>query len=149
MSTTLIHKAVVSQFITEAFERFDEEYLPFLLSEDFVAHPWATLDLPRGPEGMIQVVRRLRTLFAHPQVTVGDLVAEGDRVVARYRFEADYVAELAGVPAGGRRVRMDGILIARMDGGKIAEYWREEDQLGMLRQLGVEPMPTAAMQPAA
>jgi len=149
MSTTLIQKAIVSQFITEAFERFEVEYLPYLISRDFVAHPWEALGLPRGPEGMGQVVRRMRTLFSKAQVTVGDIVAEGDRVVARYLFEADYVGELAGVPATGRRVRTSAILIARMEGGKIAEVWREQDQLGMMRQLGMAPLPEVEMQPAA
>ena len=37
-----------------------------------------------------------------------------------------------GVPATGRRVRVPGILLARVHGGKVAEYWREEDQLGLL-----------------
>ena len=38
---------------------------------------------------------------------------------------------------------MDGIDIARFEGGKIAEIWHIEDVMGMMQQLGVIPSPGA------
>lgn len=121
MSETLLHKAVVAQLVTEVFERFSDEHLHHLVTPDFRAHPWESLGLPEGPEGLRRVVAWLRGAFAAPKVSVSDLVAEGDRVTARYLFEADHVGELMGVPATGRRVRLPGILFARVRDGKVAE----------------------------
>ena len=39
---------------------------------------------------------------------------------------------------------MPGIGIFRLDGGKVAELWVIYDQLGMLQQLGMAPMPGQA-----
>lgn len=141
MSTDLIHKAVVSQFISETFERFSGEHLHHLLTEDFHAHPWAGAGIPDGPGGMARVAAFLGEKFSNARVVVHDLLAEGDRVVARYTFEADHTGELAGTAPTGRRIRLPGILIARLRDGKIAEYWREEDQLGMLAQIGAVAAP--------
>ena len=56
----------------------------------------------------------------------------------RYVFEADHTGSLMGVPATGKRVSITGIFIARLDDGKLAEYWREEDSLGLMQQLGTD-----------
>ena len=139
MSATLLNKAVVAQFLAEVFENFRGEYLDHLVTSDLRAHPPAALGLPDGPEGVRQLLPALRATFANPKVSVPDMVAEGDRVVARYLFEADHAGELMGVPATGRRVRIPGILVARVREGKVAEYWREEDRWDLMRQIGGNP----------
>lgn len=146
MSATLLNKAVVAQFLAEVFENFRGQYLDHLVTPDLRAHPLAALGLPDGPEGVRRLLPALRAAFANPKVSVPDMVAEGDRVVARYVFEADHAGELMGVPATGRRVRIPGILVARLREGKVAEYWREEDQWGLLQQIG--GVPEAALQGA-
>jgi hypothetical protein len=35
-----------------------------------------------------------------------------------------------------------------MEGGKIAEGWAQMDQLGMLRQIGIDPLASAKATPA-
>lgn len=149
MTTNLIHKAVVNQFLTEAFERLDPQHLPYLVTEDFIAHPWTELGISRGPEGMKRVVLALRSSFSNARVVVKDLIAEGDKVVARYHFEADHCGGFAGVSASGRRVRTHGILVAHMRNGRIAECWREEDHVGLLQQLGAATALESGLRPVA
>lgn len=36
----------------------------------------------------------------------------------------------------GKRITHAGITIVRIAGGKIAEFWKQDDALGVLRQLG-------------
>ena len=74
-------------------------------------------------------------------VGVEDGLAEGDKVAVRYVYEADHTGELMGIGGTARRVRLPGTFIARVEGGKIAEYWRQEDHLGLMQQLGVIPAP--------
>lgn len=130
------HKATVARFVEAAFEQFDPDSMDNLVTADFHAHPWAAYGIPDGPEGMKQVLAMLEPAFSNAHVTIEDVVAEGDRVAVRYVFEADHTGALAGIEATNKRIRLPGILIARLEGDKLAEYWREENQLDLMQQLG-------------
>ena len=71
--------------------------------------------------------------------TIEDLIAEGDKVVARWRSRATHQGEYMGIPPSGEAVEFTGISVYRIEGGKIAESWNSEDQLGLLRQIGAVP----------
>jgi predicted ester cyclase len=73
------------------------------------------------------------------QVTIEDLIAEGDRVAARVRFRGTHQGKLESIAPTGRRVESTGIIISRIEGGKIAEDWANFDDLGLMRQLGAIP----------
>jgi hypothetical protein len=52
--------------------------------------------------------------------------------------------EMMGPAPTGRRVRTSGIDVFRLADGKLAEHWATVDALGMLRQIGVVPVPGPA-----
>jgi predicted ester cyclase len=68
--------------------------------------------------------------------TIEDLIAEGDKVVARWRARATHQGEYMGIPPTGNEVEFTGISVYRIEAGKIAESWNEEDELGLMRQIG-------------
>jgi predicted ester cyclase len=70
---------------------------------------------------------------------VEDLIAEGDKVVARWRSRATHQGEYVGIPPTGKEVEFTGITVYRIEGGKIAESWTIEDELGLRRQIGTFP----------
>jgi steroid delta-isomerase-like uncharacterized protein len=72
---------------------------------------------------------------------VDDLIAEGDKVVARWRAEGTHTGSFQGVPPTGRRASITGITIFRLRDGKIVEEWGESDMLGLLQQVGALPGP--------
>lgn len=90
-------------------------------------------------EGVRQFTIALRTAFPDVLCTVNDIVAEGDKVAARFPLWGTHRGEFMGVPATGRRIEMSGIDIVRFEAGKAAEHWGEFDQVGMFQQLGVVP----------
>jgi predicted ester cyclase len=67
--------------------------------------------------------------------TLEDLIAEGDRVVARWRSRATHQGEYMGIPPTGKEVEFTGISVYRIETGKIAESWTVEDELGLMRQI--------------
>jgi predicted ester cyclase len=73
--------------------------------------------------------------------TIEDLIAEGDKVAARWRARATHRGEYVGVPATGREVEFTGISVYRIEGDRIAESWTVEDELGLMRQIGAVPEP--------
>ena len=73
--------------------------------------------------------------------TIEDLIAEGDKVVARWRSRATHQGEYMGIAPSGKEVQFMGISVYRMEEGKIAESWTVEDQYGLMRQIGAIPEP--------
>lgn len=82
--------------------------------------------------------------FPDRQVTIDDVVAEGDRVVVRTTLNGTHQGEMQGIPATGNAVTQPSITIFRLTNGKIAEGWYASDHLSMMQQLGVIPAPKAA-----
>jgi predicted ester cyclase len=71
--------------------------------------------------------------------TLEDMVAEGDKVVARYTARFTHKGTYMGIPATGKQVAAKGVEIYRLAGGKIVESWDFPDTLGMMTQLGAIP----------
>ena len=72
---------------------------------------------------------------------MGQHRAEGDEAVVRHHWTGTYRGEYRGIPPTNKKVTMWGINIGRIAEGKIVERWFRSDTLGLMRQLGVVPMP--------
>jgi predicted ester cyclase len=68
--------------------------------------------------------------------TIEDIIAEGDKVVARWRSRATHQGEYMGTTASGKEVQLTGISFYRIEGGKIAQEWSVEDEYGLIAQIG-------------
>jgi steroid delta-isomerase-like uncharacterized protein len=109
-----------------------------LVSEDFLNHD-APPDVPRGPAGLRGMVTMLRTAFPDIRYDTEELIAEGDKVVARTTMSGTHTGPFFGIPPTGRRVVQAQIHILRFVEGKAVEHREVRDDLGMLQQLGVIP----------
>jgi len=65
------------------------------------------------------------------------LIAEGDKVVMRFRVVAVHTKPLYGLPATGKRIEVAEIGMFRIADGKLKEAWYYGDELGLLLQLGI------------
>jgi predicted ester cyclase len=81
------------------------------------------LDGASGPDGVRASIGWLRRTFADRRIVPEDIVASGDRIVARVRFSATQRGELDGVPAPGRRLEVEHVHIWRVAQGRLAEHW--------------------------
>jgi predicted ester cyclase len=70
----------------------------------------------RGADGFRRVVAGARSAFTHLEVTVEDLIAEGDRVAARIRWRGVLASD-------GRLVDRETIDIVRFADGQAIEHW--------------------------
>ena len=111
-----------------------------LVSADFVNHS-APPGLPTDREGFKQFVGMYRAAFPDVQITIEDILAEGDRVMTRWSATGTHQGELMGIPASGKHVTVTGMSENRISGGKIVEQWNEFDDLGMMQQIGAIPQP--------
>ncbi|MBT2233654.1 ester cyclase [Nonomuraea sp. NEAU-A123] len=74
--------------------------------------------------------------FPDIHVTVEDLLAEGDKIVARQTVTGTNSGEYRGMPPTGKSVTYQEIFIARFADGQIADIWGVVDIYSQLRQLG-------------
>jgi predicted ester cyclase len=88
-------------------------------------------------------VEAIVTAFPDGKYHCDDIVADGDKVVARYHFTGTHSGRLLGVAASGKKVNIKGLGIYRMGGGKIVEGWFVSDMMGAMKQMGAIPSPSA------
>ena len=114
-----------------------------LLADDFVEHE-ETPGLEPTKEGVKQFFHMYRAAFPDLRMEPQDVVASGDKVVARARATGTNQGEFVGMPATGKSVDVQLIDIIRFgDDGLAREHWGVFDALGMMQQLGAIPAPPA------
>ena len=131
------NKALARRLFEEGINQRNWAVLDELCTPDFVHHN-AALTL-QGLESVKQFLSMYLTAFPDVQLTIEDMVAEGDTVVIRHTFRGTHKGDLMGIPPTGKQVNVTGIDIIRTAGGKIVEQWTNADDLGAMQQLGVVP----------
>lgn len=110
-----------------------------LIADDFVEHEEEP-GVPPTKEGVLEFFRMLRTAFPDLHMNVEDVIASGDKAVARLRTTGTHQGDFMGVPATGKRVDVQVIDIMRFDdAGLVCEHWGLTDVMSMMQQLGVVP----------
>jgi steroid delta-isomerase-like uncharacterized protein len=132
-------KALVRRQEEELFGRGNLDVADEIYAPDYVGHDPSNPEDVRGLQAAKRAAADYRRAFPDLRVTVEDLIAEGDKVAARLRVRGTHLGDLNGIAPTGRRVDFTGIVMSRVEGGRIAEDWANFDDLGMMRQLGVIP----------
>ena len=70
-------------------------------------------------------------------------------MVARISGSGTHQGAFQGIPPTGKQMKVTGIDMWRVEGGKCAEHWLEMDTLGLLQQLGVIPQPEPQPAPSS
>jgi predicted ester cyclase len=96
---------------------------------------------PDYAEATKQEAADFRQSFPDVISTIEFLIAEGDKVVARWRSRASHQGDYMGISPTGNRVEFTGISVYRIERGKFVESWNVSDDLGLMRQLGAVPEP--------
>ncbi len=109
------------------------------LADDFVERAEIP-GIPPTKAGVVQYFRMLIAAFPDLRMDVEDVIASGNKAVARVRVTGTHKGEFIGMPPTGRSVAVDLIDITRFgDDGLAHEHWGVSDQLALLQQLGAIP----------
>ena len=137
------NSSVVRQFIEKVLNRGEVDATGEFFWEDMVEQ----VPLPgQGPgvEGLKGALRGLREAFPDMHWTVQEQIAESDKVLSRFEWSGTHRGTFLGVPATNRPVTVWGMVIDRLEGGRIKDARIIMDTLGLMMQLGVVPPPTKA-----
>jgi ketosteroid isomerase-like protein len=140
------NKALVRRYF-EAGDRDDLSAWDQICSPDMVLNPGFGEPI-RGLDAVKAFTAGFHSAFSHLFLTVHDLIAEDDRVAARWTAGGTHTAPLGSpggpIPPTGKQMAMQGISIVRLAHGKIVEERVQPDMLGAMQQLGVIPTPEQA-----
>ena len=133
------NKALFRRFVEEVFNKGDVSTIDEFLAPNFVEREELPPGTPSGREGVKQLTMMFRTAFPDFNVSIDDMIAEGDKIVARTTWSGTQKGEFMGIPPSGKRVSFNVIDIIRISDGKGVEHWGVMDSSAMMQQLGVIP----------
>jgi steroid delta-isomerase-like uncharacterized protein len=132
------NKAFVRRFYDE-FNKQNWAGVEEDCAPDYVMHDPLPPGISPDLAGFKQLCTAWWTAFPDGHFVVEDLIAEGDKVVARVTFRGTHQGEFTGMPATGKQVSWTGIGIDRIEADKFVEAWASADILGLMQQLGAIP----------
>ena len=110
-----------------------------IFATNYVNHDPASPDFGAGPEGVKQAVELYRNAFPDLQFTIEQMIEAEQFVTTRFTARGTHKGDLRGIPPTNSSVRVDGIVIHHISGGRIVEGWAVWDALGLMQQMGVIP----------
>jgi len=84
-------------------------------------------------------VKAFEAGFPGYNLLADEVIAAGDRVAVRFHTRQRHVHDFMGVPATGLEVTITGIVIYRVEDGKIAEHWQQADLWTLMQLLQAGP----------
>ena len=134
-------RANLRRIIDEVFNKGNLDVMDEAYATNFVRHNLPPFPDIEGLQAFKQTVADFRSAFPDFQVTIDEMVVEGDTVALRFTFRGTHTGEspVMPVPPTGKRVTMVGCLVGHRVGGKTVEEWEYPDSLDFLQQLGVVP----------
>jgi predicted ester cyclase len=132
------NKSLVRSYY-DALNKGDFEAIKVLLSSAYKRYLSAinTLGKPLDAAGQVQRLIGLRITFPDLQITVENLIAEGDYVAINLTAQGTQQGALLGTVAPtGRKITVSGFEIIRIENGKMIEHWGGTDTFDILIQMG-------------
>jgi len=134
------NKALVLEYFQQVLDGKQFQLMPKIFTPDVVMHR------PDGEWNSLFVIQPMFEGMLTPhtiKTTIHEVVASGDYVAVRLTHTMTFGPEHAFMPSRlgmqnvpGKRVTWDAMAMFRVDGGKIAEEWVSDDELGKLMQIG-------------
>lgn len=136
------NKTLVRRAYDELLERGHFDNIEDLIHDEFVDHTnppdWAS---DRG--GLLRRCIYLRGAFPDITVTFHEVVSENDTVMLRQTMCGTHLGDFFGIPPTGTRVAVTGSHLWRIKDGRIVEHQSNDDDLGLMTQLGALPAEAA------
>jgi len=138
-------EAIIRRYFDEWANHADVRAADELIATNLVMHH--ALVTSEGLAAYKRSMAGFHASFPDVHFAIEDLISDEGKVLVRWLMTGTHRAEYMGQPATGKSVRVTGMSLFRMDGGRIQEIWASMDRLGFMQQLGLVTLPAAS--PAA
>lgn len=133
-------KSLYREYVEEVWHRRNIAAADEYFTDDVVDHAAPPQQGP-GLAGLKATFAMFLEAFPDFHITIEDLIAEGDKLVARVSFTGTHRGAYHGIPATNRAIASGGTHIVRYVGKRVAEHWAHSDDLRTRQQLGLLPAP--------
>jgi steroid delta-isomerase-like uncharacterized protein len=133
------NKAMIRRFVEEVKNKRQLEHLGDIFHSDYHEHNGTVSSFGGGVAGYKNFLTHLFTAFPEDNVTIDQIIAEGDKVAYWGTETGTHQAEFLNIPATGKRATWTEIQFFRFQDGKVAEHWIEVDIFNWFQQLGIIP----------
>ena len=140
MSTPQEAKAIIRRWNEEGWSGGKYDLAYEIIAPVMTVHGAGGQPVNSGPDGLIDLIKTWRTSFPDGQMSIDDIIVDGDLVAIRNTWHGTQKAPFYGIPASNKWVDVTSIGIDRVQNGKVTEGWGELDMVGMMQQLGALPM---------
>ena len=120
----------------DGLNRGDVSVADAAFSPDCVIHITGVAAPLHGLGPWKELVGGLLAAFPDMRFSVEEQLVQGDRVAFRWHAAGTHTAPLGAAPPTGKSVSIDGLIVDRVEDGKVRERWEQWDQSLMLQQLG-------------
>jgi predicted ester cyclase len=101
----------------------------------------ATLDKYIAEDNLKQHIAQTEPAFPGYWIETEEMLAEGDKVVVRGTLRGVHKGAFNGIPPTGKEIAVAMFITYQLINGKITNHWMLLDQMGMMQQLGLMPIP--------
>ena len=141
------NKAFIRRLYHEVYNRGRTELIREMYAPDVELHIAGIPEDPFGPQAVEQLVAMTLTAFPSIHVTIDDLIASGDRVVASISFNGAFQGDINGISPRRNLSWWRRIDIYRVVRDRIVEQWGDRDDFTVLQRLGVGVPPVEDERP--
>jgi len=128
------NKVTIRRFYDEAINQKKLAVIEELFGASYVSH-----DLPSDPAELKHFINGFHSAFPDGQITIEEMIAEGDTVALRGTFRGTQTGQFQDIPPTGKAVTVPAQDMYHLSEGKIVEHWGGPNLLRLLQQLGVIP----------
>jgi steroid delta-isomerase-like uncharacterized protein len=133
------NKKLTERYFEELLNKGNLDVAAEILASNFVfENPPNRVE---GADAFNQMIMGLRSAFPDMRFFIEDEIAEGNKVVTRWRYTGTQHGAFLGNPPTQKRFDVTGIDIFQIEGQKVQRIWVNMDLLGQAQQLGWIPSP--------
>ncbi len=135
-----LNKMLADRMFNELAMSGERSVAEEIFASDYVDHDIFKADPnAEGIDGLLTDLAMWRSGFEFT-FTTDQQIAEGDLVTTLWTWNATHTGEFMGLAPTGKKISSTGQTTFRCKDGMIAEGWWHYDVMGMMRQLGMDPM---------
>lgn len=133
------NKLIMNRF-TDFINTASKELAAELISPNAIFYVPGRPEPMSGPTGYLEIISMMRSGFPDIQWTLEEMIAEGDKVAARFTMRGTHQGAFFGVPPTGKKISVKAMNFYRLSGEQIVEEHGQPDLLSLLQQIGAVPM---------
>lgn len=124
----------------EALNQRDVATITELVDEDLIHHALGVDNTTEGRDAWIEQIAEFGAAFPDSELSIKDIVAEGDRVMCRVTMSGTFTEAFDGQAPSGRSAEVAGFHALRFEDGAVVEWWRLNNIFGWGKQLDALPL---------